>query len=75
MISTHSLILAVKLTNYPEKGYFPKKTPFTVTVTSLPVLLIPNISSNYAYTIKSVMMPLIFEVNKKNVVGSISVNS
>jgi hypothetical protein len=63
LIGTHSFILAVKLTNFPEKGYFPKTTPFTVTVKSIPVVLTPNMSSKYTYTINSVMMPLIFEVN------------
>jgi hypothetical protein len=63
-IGANLFILTARLSDYPEKGYFPLSTTFKVEVTNEePVILTPNYSTSYTYTIGSKMEPLTFKVN------------
>jgi hypothetical protein len=66
--------LAARLTNYPAKGYFPKTTPFTVTVSTTTIKELTP--SSYTYTIGSRMLPIVYELFKSSgtSAASISVN-
>jgi hypothetical protein len=70
-IGTYQFTLAARLTNYPAKGYFPKTTQFTVTVSSTIKELTP---SSFTYTIGSRMLPIVYEICKCSGTASISVN-
>jgi hypothetical protein len=74
LIGIHSFTLAVRLTDYPEKGYFPKTTNFTVTVESPTVVLIPSETTSFNYTIGSEMTSQTYRINLNYGTSSISVN-
>jgi hypothetical protein len=74
LIATHSFTLAARLTNYPSKGYFPKTTPFTVTVQLPTVVLTPSKSTSFEYTIGTEMTSQTYSVNLNYGTSSISVN-
>jgi hypothetical protein len=74
LIGSYSFTLGVRLTNYPEKGYFPKTTPFTVTVLPPKVLLTPSVATSFEYTIGSVMISQTYKINLIYGTSSISVN-
>jgi hypothetical protein len=71
LIGTYYFTLAARLTNYPAKGYFPKITSFSVSVSSTTKELTP---SSYTYTIGSRMLPIVYEISKNSGTASISVN-
>jgi hypothetical protein len=43
--------MTARLTDYPDNGYFPISTPFSVTVSELTVTLTPNVATKYIYII------------------------
>ncbi len=63
LIGTHSFTLVASLTNYPYKGYFPKTTPFTVTVQLPTVVHTPSKSTSFEYTIGTEMTSQTYSVN------------
>ena len=72
-IGIHNFILAARLKDYPEKGYFPFNTTFKVEV-KIEVILTPNLPTNYTYKIGSAMVPLLFQVNLNKGTSSVTVN-
>ncbi len=63
-IGINKFTLTARLSDYPEKGYFPLSTVFTVEVTNEEqVILTPNYPTSYTYIIGSKMEPLNFKVN------------
>jgi hypothetical protein len=63
-IGVNLFTLTARLSDYPDKGYFPLSTTFRVEVTNEePVILTPNYPTSYIYTIGSIMEPLTFKVN------------
>jgi hypothetical protein len=67
----NSFTLAVRLTNYPEKGYFTFTNTFTVDVVL--AILTPDYATNYNYVIGSKMLPKIYKLNSSGL-SSIIVN-
>ncbi len=65
--------MAVRLTDYPEKGYFPFNTTFKVEV-KIEVILIPNVATSYIYKIGTVMVPILFKINLNLGTSSVTVN-
>jgi hypothetical protein len=74
LIGIHFFTLAAKLTNYPAKGYFPKTTPFNVTVPEPIVVFAPSETTSFEYTIGSEMTSQTYRINLNNGTSSISVN-
>jgi hypothetical protein len=65
--------LAVRLTDYPDKGYFPFNTTFKVEV-KIEVKLSPNSATSYTYKIGTTMAPLLYQVNLNQGTSSVTVN-
>jgi hypothetical protein len=74
LIGTHTYNLAVRLTDYPAKGYFPKKTPFTVTVQLPTIVLTPIESTSFNYFIGSRLISRTYKINLNYGTTSFSVN-